>query len=439
MFGQGRTTLACKQLTGLVVGYLSDTSGAVMFVLAPITAILVLGVGLAVDNAQIGLARTQLQLVADEVALGGAQELRLPNADANALSSALQNRVLARLKENRARGTAEVVVDLKERRALVRIERDVENLLITNAVFGRQTIVVEASARATRNKSPLCLLTLEESSARAMHFETLTRTAASGCAFHSNSRHSRAVDIQGNAALEVGLLCSAGGIAGRPSGSARWRNDCPPVQDPLASRPVPQPGPCVMSGRTRIASRLVLDPGTYCGVIELRAGADVELRPGVYVFSGQLRMFDGSRLVGRHVSLHFHEVGPDHNIVFNAERRAHLELTAPRVGSRAGLLLTGARPQGGSQRVYIASERAPELTGTIYFPQGDIAVGATTPIAERSAFTIVVARSFGLRRSQDLEFETDVSAFALNTHYHLTDIPVPPGLGLNAGSVRLER
>jgi hypothetical protein len=64
------------------------------------------------------------------------------------------------------------------------------------------------------------------------------------------------------------------------------------------------------------------------------------------------------------------------------------------------------------------------LLGTIYLPQGMLYVGANSPVADLSAYTIVVAGQFSLSAGPTM---------VLNSNYGATTVPVPPRLGPKSG------
>ena len=68
----------------------------------------------------------------------------------------------------------------------------------------------------------------------------------------------------------------------------------------------------------------------------------------------------------------------------------------------------------------IISDNARNLLGTIYLPAGRLVVDAKKPIADRSAYTIIVAKQVELFDGPNLY---------LNTNYSATDVPVPQGVG----------
>ena len=76
----------------------------------------------------------------------------------------------------------------------------------------------------------------------------------------------------------------------------------------------------------------------------------------------------------------------------------------------------------------ISSNNAANLLGTIYLPAGRLIVDANTPVANRSAYTVIVSRQ--------LEIDSGPNLY-LNSDYSMTDVPVPAGVGPNSGTISL--
>ena len=84
-------------------------------------------------------------------------------------------------------------------------------------------------------------------------------------------------------------------------------------------------------------------------------------------------------------------------------------------GAIGRLLKTGAPRQH-----QILSDNARNLLGTIYMPQGEIIIDATKPIADKSAYTVLVVNQLHLYSGPNL---------ILNSDYNATEVPVPMGVG----------
>ena len=140
------------------------------------------------------------------------------------------------------------------------------------------------------------------------------------------------------------------------------------------------------------------------------------LSSGLYVIKdGELRVDDGS-LIGAYVSFFF----TGENAAIDFRREATIDLSAMRDGEIPGILFFQDRASDEGRDFKIESDDARNLLGTIYLPRGDLFVNAREPVADRSAFTVIVARKIELSEGPVL---------TLNTGYDDTDIPVPEGVG----------
>jgi hypothetical protein len=91
-------------------------------------------------------------------------------------------------------------------------------------------------------------------------------------------------------------------------------------------------------------------------------------------------------------------------------------LPIPIVGNLLGQLL----PPGPPREHKILSDDARTLLGTIYMPQGRLIIDATKPIADKSAYTVLVVQRIDLHDGPNL---------VLNSDYSATEVPVPRGVG----------
>ncbi len=118
------------------------------------------------------------------------------------------------------------------------------------------------------------------------------------------------------------------------------------------------------------------------------------------------------------------------------EKESKISLAAPRSGPLAGLLFyedrgvvaadkagAGTDPDTGlpkAQEHRIRSNDAGRLVGTIYLPRNRLLIDGDRPIAEESAYTVIIAREFALAEGPEV---------ILNADYSLSDVPVPEGVG----------
>lgn len=269
--------------------------------------------------------------------------------------------------------------------------------------------------------------------------------------------------------------------------------DCPKLPDPLARKPEPNVlGGCTQSkleiGVTRAlrdvgqigAKRdtqpvppapgtvVTLNPGVYCDGLTIDGNARVTFTPGVYVIrGGPLVVRGNAELTGRGVTIMF----AGRKAYFRFLDNAMIQLSAPTAGLTAGMLLWESRTfvqgtnswqlggcgrsnrsddddddDGSSNRCnrqrqpgsvpvkktnehHINSDRARELTGTIYLPNGLLLIDSRRPVADQSPFTVLVASKVDLYDGPNL---------VLNSNYAGSPVPVPSGLGaIGATQVRL--
>jgi hypothetical protein len=121
------------------------------------------------------------------------------------------------------------------------------------------------------------------------------------------------------------------------------------------------------------------------------------------------------RLTGKGIGLYFTGAGAGMKL----GQASSIVLEAPVDGVMAGLLIFGARNQPDSTKYEIMSDDARTLLGTIYVPKGEIYVDANEPIADKSAYTAIIARKMTLFGGPKL---------VLNAQYDLTNVPVPKGI-----------
>ncbi len=183
--------------------------------------------------------------------------------------------------------------------------------------------------------------------------------------------------------------------------------------------------------------------------------AIVTLRAGTYVMKdGPLIVDKKATMSGTDVAFYF--TGDKGGLVF--DQKTTISLSAPTTGMMAGLLMTEEHtvtapvdptgsvsldfgttitptppPLGSTKpmRIYrIISDNARTMLGTIYLPSGRVVIDAKKPVADQSAYTVVVAQQVNLYEGPNLY---------LNANYEGTSVPVPKGVGPIGGRVVLSQ
>ena len=400
---------------------LADRRGSIAIISALAFPAIVMLVGGTLDFASIMHQRSVLQAATDAAALSTAKQLSLTDtggSDYAALGAAI---VLRYVEEN---------AGASARQGGVSVKTTVDKNPLEVHVVARQTVDTffnngfgllpsAVSARATARvvgKPNICLLALEDRDNGAISLEQSAEVTGQECAVFSNSLHSIGIKAKETSRLSASLICSAGGV--QDTAAAMLPPplfDCPQFKDPLAARPAPAVGSC-QSGPTVIDTSTRLVPGTYCGGLEIRDGAKVELAPGVYVIKdGPLKVRDGAHVIGRDVGFYLSGKGA----ALDLDPKSAVELEAPKQGVMAGLLFFAARESGTGAQHKIMSENAQKLVGTIYLPTGELRIDGAAQVGAEAAYTAIVAGTVRLYGGPHI---------ILNSRYEETDVPVPSGI-----------
>ena len=400
----------------------------------------VLGVAASVEYGNIALRRTQLQNAADNAALRAANELALVSSDTYIQNLAVEAAFDA------ARATdpkiTRVRAEIQNRRSWVKVEitETVKSVIGKALTLPSSEVSVSATGQVV-GTSRICLLALDTKAKDTLHLHKGARVTAEGCALYTNSSARTAAKIEDSANVTASLLCSAGGIELKSATiNAEQMTDCPAKADPLAARTPPTVSGCDHTNRVVDGSKMPtvsLMPGRYCGGLKITKGAQVTLMAGIYTIDDGPLKVENASIRGEYVGFYF--TGDAGGLVFDP--KSTIDLSAPKDGPMAGLLFFENRtvsnpleplldllspvpppPLGSTpMRTYrIVSDNARNLLGTIYLPAGRLVIDAKKPVADRSAYTIIVAKQVELFDGPNLY---------LNTNYSATDIPVPKGVG----------
>ena len=165
----------------------------------------------------------------------------------------------------------------------------------------------------------------------------------------------------------------------------------------------------------------ILAPGIHCGNLTVQQNATAMLLPGTYYFvNSVLLLKDSSTLQGSNVTLIF-----DSNSYIQFQDNSVVDLTAATTGQYAGFVM--ATTEQNTNTFSISSNSAHRMLGTLYMPAATLAVSGTgNTVADQSAWTVVIAKGITMSGSANL---------VINSSYGSSNVPVPQGVGNNAGVV----
>lgn len=411
---------------------LLDRRGNIALTTALVLPLILAFAGVGVDFQRYSAAHSRLQEFADTLALRGAKELTLAGVDPAYVRSMVESTARNGLAEDFRVGAFSMIVtvDTQQSTVLVKLTQPAPKaLLLAHISTFSDSLAVEATA-ATRGGGNICIIALKENG-DAVNAQDRAEIDATQCAIMSNSVDRASITAKEKSSLNASLLCSAGGYEGSDKNFAPAAplTDCPAYPDPLEGRTPPPVGGCdhldFEVGLKNAAPGLgedpliqtTIDPGVYCGGLKIAELAEVHFSPGVYVIK------DGPLLVGKHSVLFgeyvgFYLTGAD--AIFTFEKDAAIDLAAPKDGPLAGVLFFEDRSSPLDRNFSIFSENAHRLLGTFYLPRGNLIIDTQKPVADASAYTALVVRRLEMKGAPTL---------VINSNYHLTDIPVPSGVG----------
>jgi Flp pilus assembly protein TadG len=406
----------------LLGSFLRDHAGSNLIIFAMALPVILGCIGIAVDHGLVVRAKQVLQEAADAGALAGARELSLVDTRRENVSAVVQAVVDAYLQAHVATNlstSSTVAAQVLDDPLRVEVSAaSAMNLLFPREIHGLTVDSINAASTArVIGKPNICVLGLNPTAPGTISLEHNAWVTGQNCSVFSNSDHTLSIKSKNSARLEASFICTRGGKDGGPGHfTPDPMTDCPAFDDPLADRPEPMVGACNPAMPTTITSNTTLDPGTYCG-LTIDKGARVTLTSGIYVFRDKpLIVTGGGSLIGNEVGLFFTGTAG----YFTFDTLSTIELSAPTSGPMAGLLLFSSRTNASTKAPYsILSDDARTLVGTVYIPKGELRIDANKPIADKSAYTAIVADTMRLYGGPHL---------VLNTNYALTDVPVPEGI-----------
>jgi len=402
---------------------LRETRGSIAlnFALA-VPAVAMLSVG-AIDLLAVMSAKTRLQDIADAAALAAAPTLGLAADDAVALGRA-EAFVEAQLSQWAGAPTVEAeyeVIEQDEERAIqVRLEGHRISFFANMLPPGGWRFEALATAVSV-GKTPLCVLGTG-TVGRMIDLVGSSRIMAPDCGVHSNAE----IIVQGTAQIEGRkiqsvLTATGGGMTPAPGQGAAS------IADPFASMSFPSLNGCPFSGNGQSNpityednGTHYLDPAIHCRPIIIKNLTTVVLRPGDHFFRKNVQLLGHGKLQGEDVFLFFdHGSDPLFGGMY-----ARVNLIGRKSGPYAGMVM--ATVGGNSPNIVLPGSNVEQLLGVVYVRNGFLQVTGTGVAAEDSAWTVIVAKQV---------LSNGTARIRINADYDGSDVPVPIGVGPNAGGM----
>lgn len=399
-------------------------------VLAALSAPVLAGfAALAVDVGHAYMVRTELQSAADAAAL--AASMRLPDAAAalaEARAIAAENLPPSRHGEVLRDGDLVVGTWDPATRTLtpgggapnavrVTLRRAAANgnplPTFLAGILGVDFFDLEARATAGPAKEPACLMAMHPTRKHTFHLVGPVRITAPDCHIYANSNHpDDVVDPKDPNAFVVAESIQAIGY-----GHHYLQNLTPPLEyapypipDPLATTSMPPAGGCKAAGLRITGGTTTLSPGTYCGGLQILAGATVTLRAGEYHVKGGPLIVDNATLRGDDVVIFLADAAAELDLT-----RATVQLSGRRTGPYAGMVLFAAR----DSMSHVFDRSRLELEGVTYLLRGRVSwINQGTPI-NNARWSTMIVDGFTFDGSGEIR---------INFAPHSSEVPYPAAL-----------
>ncbi len=388
-----------------------ERAGGILVVFAILLPAMVGLTGLGVEVGYWYVAKRDLQTEADAGAIGGTWEKAFGRT--SSITSSATNEAVRNGFPNTPPTTSIAVHSPPTSGGYVGDTKAVQ-VILTRAyspMFASLFLSgdMEVAARATGTvfvSGNACVLGLNGTASQAVNNTGSLTLSAPHCAIASNSNASNSINFGGNSTVTVDSIWAAGGITSTATLNAAngTHTNMWPLTDPYSNLPYTAPNGCSHNNMPPINSSTSLSPGTYCGGIQINAGAVVDLAPGTYWMKG------GDLVVNGSATLHCTTCSPGGlgvTFIFTTPANgntsqigtvtingnATVVLNAPSSGTYQGILFfqNPNAPTDNNHRAQLNGGSNTVLNGAIYYPHNNVDYSGNTGLA--ADCTLIVANT----------------------------------------------
>ncbi len=399
-----------------------DCAGNVTIITGLAAIPLVAAAGLAIDYSRGTRVESELQQIADAAALAAASGQNISGtvsqkaAQRTAIAQSYLDAHLASLGDAAIVGSPSIVIGPNT--VDVAIEATVDGSLVNvlNAPGDdNKTMTVSVNSKAAFSKdSYLCLLSTNMTEPESIFFQGNSEFMASVCTVQANSNDDTAMRTWGSAYAEADGFCAVGGWAGtafEPTPEA----GCTAKNDPYASLVMPTVGACNFNNKQVKNSTATLNPGVYCGGLDIRTHGIANLNPGLYVIKNGDLSVDSQSTLNAPVGVVFYLTGAVSNVDIGSG--GSVTINAPMTGqgvngaeNYAGFAIMQDRTTGIGNENYISSGGDVNINGAFYAPNANLTVWANGDMNGASSYFPIVVSQFEMSGNATLYVKLDFEA-----------------------------
>jgi len=420
--------------------FLGNSSGNATIFVALAAIPMVAAAGLAMDYLRSARTASELQYLADAAALAGASATNVTGtasqqlAQRAAIATTYINASLANVTDAELIGspgvvtgpnTIDVQVNAKVKGALINA---LNALPPDDAEMGgdggggteagetssKDTNVAVNSKAAFSKDSYLCLLSTNLTAQDSVYFTGNSEFTASVCTVQANSNHGTAMRTWGSAEATSDGFCAVGGWSGsgfEPSPE----NGCTVKLDPYADLVMPTVGSCNHTNKQVKNTTATLNPGVYCGGLEIKTHGVANLTPGLYIIKdGDLKV-DSQSTLNAPVGVVFYLTGNVTNVDITSGGAVTINAPKPGegVGQSAnyiGFAFVQDRTTGIGNTNYISSGGDVNINGAFYATNQNLTIWANGDMNSTSSYFPIVVNKFEMSGNATLYVKLDYEA-----------------------------
>lgn len=268
----------------------NNERGVILILAALLLPVLLGFAGMAIDIGWLYLNKIGMQNAADAGAMAGAFQLKRGQSYASIEAMARHDTSVNGYTHGTNGTTVTVNTPPNSGKFLantsyveVIINQQVETFFIKFVYTPAISVSGRAVAGFSSSSNSNCVVTLNSTNTpRSLWITSGTNVQMPDCSAYVNSSHNDAMTVVGSSTIFnaksiniVGGLNNGGTVTPTPQTGA------PRIADPLASYTPPPPGPCTYTTKQIYKVNATINPGVYCGGIEIQQSPTITFNPGL--------------------------------------------------------------------------------------------------------------------------------------------------------------
>lgn len=288
-------------------------------------------------------------------------------------------------------------------------------------VFGRNSVTVGAIASSGLSEHGSCVFVLDDTANQAMQVSGSPIVTMS-CGVQVNSNAGNALSVTGGAQIATPGFNVVGGtsLSNNAVFSPMPVTGMPAEDDPMAWRPMPADTTACNHTNYKVSSSngngnngngnaIELNPGVYCGGIDINSNNKIVFNDGLYILNGGgLKIVSQGIVEGYNVTFFNTKMTNKAHDKISVTGGATLKLRAPRSGNYEGMLIFEDRRVTDPGPNVIAGSASSDIEGIIYMPNSNL--NFTGGSNTSAAYQGIVVQTLGFTGNST--FKSDYSVLA---------------------------